>query len=60
MFTLHWTHVEGLAMRRRAGFVVYGDDIYAGHPIPPGNVDLCIAADGERFRKLVFATLAKG
>ena len=42
------------------GMLVYGDDIYAGHPIPPGNVDLCVAADGERFKRLVFATLQKG
>lgn len=42
------------------GMLVYGDDIYAGHPVPTGNVDLCIAADGERFRQMVFATLAKG
>jgi inosine-uridine nucleoside N-ribohydrolase len=39
------------------GQLVYGDDIYAGHPIPPGNVDLCVAADHERFRQLVFQTL---
>jgi inosine-uridine nucleoside N-ribohydrolase len=39
------------------GQLVYGDDIYAGHPIPPGNVDLCVAADHERFRQLVFNTL---
>ena len=32
------------------GLLVYGEDIYAGHPIPPGNVDICIAADHERFR----------
>jgi len=42
------------------GMLVYGDDIYSGRPIPPGNVDLCIAADGEKFKRMVFATLAKG
>jgi inosine-uridine nucleoside N-ribohydrolase len=39
------------------GLLVYGDDIYAGHPVPPGNVDICIAADHERFRQMVFRTL---
>jgi inosine-uridine nucleoside N-ribohydrolase len=39
------------------GQLVYGDDIYAGRPIPPGNVDLCVAADHDRFRQLVFQTL---
>jgi purine nucleosidase len=42
------------------GQLVYGDDIYAGRPIPPGNVDLCVAADHERFRQLVFETLRMG
>jgi inosine-uridine nucleoside N-ribohydrolase len=39
------------------GMLVYGDDIYSGHPIPPGNVELCIEADGDRFRQVVFETL---
>jgi inosine-uridine nucleoside N-ribohydrolase len=42
------------------GLMVYGDDIYSGHPIPPGNVDLCTATDGGRFRQLVFDTLKAG
>ena len=40
------------------GLLVYGDDIYAGHPVPPGNVDVCISADADRFRQMVFRTLA--
>jgi inosine-uridine nucleoside N-ribohydrolase len=39
------------------GLLVYGEDIYSGHPIPPGNVDICIAADHDRFRQMVFRTL---
>jgi inosine-uridine nucleoside N-ribohydrolase len=39
------------------GLLVYGEDIYSGHPVPPGNVDVCIAADHERFRQMVFRTL---
>jgi inosine-uridine nucleoside N-ribohydrolase len=39
------------------GLLVYGDDIYAGRPVPPGNVDICIDADRERFRQMVFRTL---
>jgi inosine-uridine nucleoside N-ribohydrolase len=39
------------------GLIVYGEDIYAGHPIPPGNVDVCIGADAERFKQMVFRTL---
>ena len=39
------------------GLLVYGEDIYSGHPIPPGNVDICIAADHERFKQMVFRTL---
>jgi inosine-uridine nucleoside N-ribohydrolase len=46
--------------RYTRGQLVYGDDIYAGRPIPPGNVDLCVAADHERFRQLVFETLRIG
>jgi inosine-uridine nucleoside N-ribohydrolase len=42
------------------GMLVYGDDIYAGHPIPPGNVDMCVAADAGKFKQLVFETLKKG
>ena len=42
------------------GLLVYGEDIYSGHPIPPGNVDVCIAADHERFRQMVFRTLQMG
>jgi len=42
------------------GLLVYGEDIYSGHPVPPGNVDICIAADHERFRQMVFRTLQIG
>jgi inosine-uridine nucleoside N-ribohydrolase len=42
------------------GAVVYGDDIYSGHPIPPGNVDICVAADGDKFKRMVFDTLQRG
>lgn len=42
------------------GLLVYGEDIYSGHPIPPGNVDICIAADHERFRQMIFRTLQLG
>lgn len=42
------------------GLLVYGEDIYSGHPVPPGNVDICVAADHERFRQMVFRTLQMG
>jgi len=42
------------------GQLVYGDDIYAGHPVPQGNVDMCVAADSAKFKQLVFETLKKG
>jgi hypothetical protein len=42
------------------GLLVYGEDIYAGRPVPPGNVDICIDADRERFRQMVFRTLQMG
>lgn len=42
------------------GLLVYGEDIYAGNPVPPGNVDICIDADHERFRQMVFRTLQMG
>jgi len=42
------------------GLLVYGEDIYSGHPVPPGNVDICIAADHDRFRQMVFRTLQIG
>jgi inosine-uridine nucleoside N-ribohydrolase len=42
------------------GLLVYGYDIYSGHTVPPGNVEICIAADHERFRDMVFRTLQKG
>jgi inosine-uridine nucleoside N-ribohydrolase len=42
------------------GLLVYGEDIYSGHPVPPGNVDICIDADEERFRQMVFRTLQMG
>lgn len=42
------------------GLLVYGEDIYSGRPVPPGNVDICIAADHERFRQMVFRTLQMG
>jgi len=39
------------------GLLIYGEDIYAGHPVPQGNVEICINADHERFRQMVFRTL---
>jgi len=42
------------------GLLVYGEDIYSGHPIPPGNVDVCIAADSAKFKEMVFETLSAG
>ncbi|HEY7284857.1 MAG TPA: nucleoside hydrolase [Vicinamibacterales bacterium] len=39
------------------GLLVYGEDVYAGHPVPQGNVEICINADHERFRQMVFRTL---
>jgi inosine-uridine nucleoside N-ribohydrolase len=42
------------------GLLVYGEDKYSGHPVPPGNVDICIDADHERFRQMVFRTLQMG
>ncbi|RXH54690.1 nucleoside hydrolase [Granulicella sibirica] len=47
-----------LAGEYTRGMLVYGDDIYTGHPIPQGNVDLCVQADAEKFKALVFRTLA--
>ena len=47
-----------LAGEYTRGMLVYGDDIYTGHPVPPGNADLCIQADATKFKALVFATLA--
>ena len=42
------------------GLLVYGEDIYSGRPVPPGNVDICVAADHERFRQMIFRTLQVG
>jgi inosine-uridine nucleoside N-ribohydrolase len=39
------------------GQLVYGEDIYSGHIIPPGNVDVCIAANSDKFKAQVFETL---
>ena len=39
------------------GVLVYGEDIYAGHPIPPGNVDICVEANAASFKEMVFETL---
>jgi len=39
------------------GILVYGEDIYSGNPVPKGNVDICIRADHERFRQMVYRTL---
>jgi inosine-uridine nucleoside N-ribohydrolase len=41
------------------GQLVFGDTIYTDAPVPPPNVNICIKADGERFRELVFRTLQK-
>jgi inosine-uridine nucleoside N-ribohydrolase len=40
------------------GMLVYGDDIYSGHAIPPANTDVCIQANAAKFKALVFRTLA--
>jgi inosine-uridine nucleoside N-ribohydrolase len=48
--------LEGTLTR---GDLVYGDNIYKGETIPPPNVDMCIAASNEEFKKLVYATLSK-
>jgi len=40
------------------GMLVYGDDIYSGHAIPPANTDVCIQANAAKFKALVFKTLA--
>jgi len=42
------------------GLLVYGEDIYSGHPVPPGNVDVCIEADAAKFKEMVFETLKLG
>jgi inosine-uridine nucleoside N-ribohydrolase len=42
------------------GLIVYGDDIYSGHTVPPGNVDVCVAADSAKFKEMVFETLRAG
>jgi inosine-uridine nucleoside N-ribohydrolase len=46
--------------RYTRGLLVYGDDIYSGHPVPPGNVDVCIAANSAKFKEMVFETLRAG
>jgi inosine-uridine nucleoside N-ribohydrolase len=46
--------------RYTRGLLVYGEDIYAGNPVPPGNVDICIDADHERFKEMIFRTLQMG
>jgi len=40
------------------GLLVYGNDIYAGHPTPPPNADICVQASPEVFRQMVFSTLS--
>jgi inosine-uridine nucleoside N-ribohydrolase len=49
--------LEGKCTR---GLPVYGEDIYSGHAVPPGNVDVCIEADAARFKETVFETLKSG
>ena len=44
--------------RLTRGLLVYGDNIYTGEAIPPPNVDLCVEADREAFKRMVFATLS--
>jgi len=42
------------------GQLVYGEDIYSGHPVLPGNVDVCVEADSAKFKQMVFETLKAG
>jgi len=53
-----YMHVE-LQGETTRGLLVYGDNIYTNTPTPPPNVDFCTEADGEAFKRLVFATLAR-
>ena len=46
--------------RYTRGQLVYGEDIYSGHVVPPGNVDVCVSADAAKFKEMVFATLKAG
>jgi purine nucleosidase len=41
------------------GLLVYGDDIYTGHPTPPPNVDICLRCDRDRFKQMIEATMRK-
>lgn len=41
------------------GLLVYGNNIYTGEPTPPANVDICLQASNEIFKRMIFATLRK-
>lgn len=53
-----YLHVE-LGGELTRGMLIYGDNIYTQAPMPPANVDLCIQANNEKFKRLVFATLRR-
>ena len=53
-----YLHVE-LTGESTRGMLIYGDNIYTLAPTPPTNVDMCIEASNDKFKQLVFATLAK-
>ena len=48
--------LEGTSTR---GLLVYGDNLYTQAPTPPPNVRICLQCDGDRFRAMVFRTLAR-
>lgn len=39
------------------GLLVYGNDIYSGHPTPSPNSDICLQASPEIFKQMVFSLL---
>lgn len=51
-------HVELQGALTR-GMLIFGDNIYTNAPTPPPNVDLCLQASREGFKRMVFTMLAK-
>ena len=53
-----YVHVE-LTGESTRGLLVHGDYIYNNQPPPAPNARMCIAADHEAFKQMVFALLKK-
>lgn len=41
------------------GSIIYGDNKYTLEPTPAANVNICVAASNDGFKKLVFRTLSQ-